>query len=267
MLGAIAGDIIGSTHEFIKTKDYNFDLLTPENFFTDDTVMTLATAKWLMESEDLSEWALVRIMVELGRKYPYAGYGSGFNNWIWSESPLPYNSFGNGSAMRVSPIGLYAHSLSEALELAYISARVSHNHPEGIKGAQATAAAIYMARAGYSKEQIREVIMALTGYNLNRTIEEVRPTIHWTACCQKSVPESIIAFLDGRDFEDVIRLAVSLGGDADTMGAIAGSIAACVYPIPENIATECEKKLTPELLKIMKDFEYFLSNRDSCGFL
>lgn len=153
------------------------------------------------------------------------------------------------------------------MALAYISASVSHNHPEGIKGAQATAAAVYMARSGYSREQIREVISALTGYNLHRTIEEVRPTINWTACCQKSVPESIIAFLDGRDFEDVVRLAVSLGGDADTMGAIAGSIAACVYPIPENIALECEKKLTPDLLKIMKDFEDFISNRDSCGFL
>ena len=165
--------------------------------------------------------------------------------------------------MRVSQVGLYAQSLNETLELAYVTASVSHSHPEGIKGAQAVAAAIYMARAGYSKEQIREVISAMFDYNLFRTIDEIRPTYHGGGTCQKSVPEAITAFLDGKDFEDVVRLAVSLGGDADTQAAIAGSIAASVYPIQENIAIECENRLPTDLLKILHDFEKYINERNS----
>lgn len=261
MLGAIAGDIIGSPFEYVHHKDYGFQLLSEGSFFTDDTVMTLATAQWLMESESLSSKDLINSMLRLGRQYPNCGYGPRFLNWLWSDNPLPNNSFGNGSAMRVSPVGLYAHSLQEALELAYITAEVSHNHPEGIKGAQAVACAIYLVKNGYSKSQVREIIHVLFGYNLSSTIEEIRPTYRGSATCQGSVPESIIAFLDGNDFEDVIRLAVSLGGDTDTMACIAGSIAACIYPIPDWIAKECEKKLTPDLLRILKDFEYYLVNR------
>lgn len=260
MLGAIAGDIIGSTYEYINDRKYDFELLTDGSFFTDDTVMTLAIARWIMESDSLSSPDLVKSMVDLGRKYPDAGYGPRFKNWIWSNTPQPNNSYGNGSAMRVSPVGLYAHSLQEALELAYITAAVSHSHPEGIKGAQATAATIYMTKNGYTKDQIRELISVMFGYNLNRIIDEIRPGYEWNDICQRSVPESIICFLEGKDFEDVVRLAVSLGGDADTLGAIAGSIAACVYPIPEWIAKECEKRLTPDLLKIMKDFEKYIEN-------
>ena len=261
MLGAIVGDIIGSHYEYINDRNYDFELLTEGSFFTDDTVMTLAVAQWLMRSDSLSTDDLIKYMAEFGRKYPEVGYGPGFKSWIWSDTHKPYNSYGNGSAMRVSPVALYANNINEALELAYITSAVSHNHPEGIKGAQATAAAIYMAKNGYTKSQIRELISVMFEYNLYRTIDEIRPTYKWNDICQHSVPESIIAFLDGTDFEDVIRLAVSLGGDADTIGAIAGSIAACVYPIPEWISLECKKRLPPDLLKIMHDFEDFI-NRD-----
>ena len=260
MLGAVAGDIIGSHYEYVNDRRYDFELMTEGSFFTDDTVMTLAVAQWLMCSDSLTSDDLIKYMIELGRKYPDVGYGPRFKNWIWSDTPKPYNSYGNGSAMRVSPVALYAHNLNEALELAYITAAVSHNHPKGIKGAQATAAAIYMARNGYTKTQIRELISVMFGYYLYRTIDEIRPIYEWNDICQQSVPESIIAFLDGNDFEDVVRLAVSLGGDADTLGAISGSIAACMYPIPEWIAKECEKRLTPDLLKIMKDFEKYVYN-------
>ena len=260
MLGAVAGDIIGSQYEFDHSQTYDFELLNDESFFTDDTVMTLAVARWLMESS-LSSDELVNSMKELGRQYPYAGYGSGFTNWIWSENPKPYNSYGNGSAMRVSPVGLYAHDMQEALELAYITAAVSHNHPEGIKGAQSTAVAVYMAKNGYTKEQIREVLTALFGYHLDTSLEQLRPTYHWSSSCQRSVPEAILCFLEGRDFEDSVRLAVSLRGDADTQAAIAGSIAACMYPIPEDIALKCKKCLTPDLRQIMNDFEKFIDER------
>ena len=262
MLGAIAGDIIGSSYEYSRQKNYDFELFTKDSSFTDDTVMTLAVAQWLIESESLSSKELMVYMQRLGRKYPEVGYGPGFKDWLSKDNPLPYYSYGNGSAMRVSPVGLYAQTLNEALELAYITASLSHNHPEGIKGAQATAASIYMARHKYSKQHIREVISVIYDYNLRQTIEEIRPGYIWNDYCQGSVPESIIAFLDGKDFEDVVRLAVSLGGDADTQAAIAGGIAACVYPIPEHIAEECERRLPPELLEIMMNFEGFIKSRD-----
>lgn len=255
MLGAIVGDVIGSFFEHSRLKVYDFDLFYPRSKFTDDTVMTLAVAEWLMSSADKSKDDLVRIMQDFGCKYPGAGYGYRFKLWLDSENPQPYNSWGNGSAMRVSPVGLYAYTLDEALELAKVTAEVSHNHPAGIAGAQAVAAAVWMARNGHSKEKIREYIMCRFNYDLTRTIEEIRPTYQWDVSCQESVPEAIIAFLDGKDFEDVVRLAVSLGGDADTQAAIAGSIAACVYPIPKWIAEECLKRLTPDLRIVMERFE------------
>ncbi|MBO4973389.1 MAG: ADP-ribosylglycohydrolase family protein [Bacteroides sp.] len=255
MLGAIAGDIIGSFYEHGGLKYYDFDLFYPRSRFTDDTVMTLAVAQWLMSSSGKSKDDLIRIMQSLGRKYPRAGYGKSFNEWLRSDNPQPYNSWGNGAAMRVSPIGLYAETLDEALMLAKISAEVSHDHPEGIAGAQAVASAVWMARKGCTKDEIKEYISGEFGYDLERSIDEMRPTYQWDVSCQGSVPESIIAFIEGRDFEDVIRLAVSLGGDTDTMACIAGSVAACVYQIPEYISSECEKRLTPELLSILRDFE------------
>ena len=264
MLGAIAGDIIGSSYKFTRRKDYDFELFTEESRFTDDTVMTLAVAQWLYrcEAERNNEEQLVRCMKELGRAYPGAGYGSMFNAWLWREESHSYGSYGNGAAMRVSPIGLYALTLRDALEGAKMSAEVSHSHPDGIKGAQAVAAAVWMANNGYPKNVIREYIERKFGYDMSRTIDEIRPTYKWDSSCQGSVPEAIIAFLDGRDFEDVVRLAVSLGGDADTQAAIAGGIAACVYPIPEHIAVECERRLPTELLEIMRNFEAFIKSRN-----
>ena len=264
MLGAIAGDIIGSAYEFAGRKDFDFELFPEGSRFTDDTVMTLAVAKWLIQHDERchTKEQLVSCIKELGLAYPYAGYGSMFNAWLWREESHPYNSYGNGSAMRVSPIGLYADTLDEALKLAMMSAEVSHSHPEGIKGAQAVAAAVWMANNEYPKNAIREYIEHKFGYNMSRTIDEIRPTYKWDSSCQGSVPEAIIAFLDGKDFEDVVRLAVSLGGDADTQAAIAGGIAACVYPIPEHIADECERRLPPELLEIMRNFEAFIKSRN-----
>ena len=226
--------------------------------------MTLAVAKWLIQHDERchTKEQLVSCIKELGLAYPYAGYGSMFNAWLWREESHPYNSYGNGAAMRVSPIGLYADTLDEALELAMISAEVSHSHPEGIKGAQTVAAAVWMANNGYTKTTIREYIESTFGYDLSRTIEEIRPTYKWDSTCQRSVPESIMAFLDGKDFEDVVRLAVSLGGDTDTQAAIAGGIAACVYQIPEHIADECERRLPPELLEIMRNFERVIKRQD-----
>ena len=198
-------------------------------------------------------------MKEFGRNYPFAGYGSSFNYWLWSENPRPYNSWGNGAAMRVSPVGLYAETLNEALDLAKLTAEVSHNHPEGIKGAQAVAAAVWMAKHGHTKEEIRDYITNNFRYNLTRTVDEIRPTYQWDVSCQGSVPESIICFLEGNDFVDVVRLAVSLGGDADTMACIAGSIAACRYPIPGWIVNRCEYLLPKDLLHIIQSFEGYLN--------
>lgn len=259
MLGAVAGDIIGSAYEFSELKDYNFRMLPSGSRFTDDSVMTIAVARWLSHYDDegLTKEQLIDCMQSLGRKYPFAGYGSSFKNWIWSDNPQPYSSWGNGSAMRVSPVGLYARTLDETLELAKITAEVSHNHSEGIKGAQAVAVAVWMARNGKSKDEIREYIQCQFNYNLNRTIDEIRPGYQWDISCQGSVPESIIAFLEGKDFEDVVRLAVSLGGDADTMASIAGSIAECIYPIPDWIVNACEYILPKELLHYMQGSEGF----------
>ena len=260
MLGAVVGDIIGSSYEFVDMNRYDFDMLPQGSCFTDDTVMTIAVAHWLThyDEEGLTKERLISTMQEFGHKYPFAGYGSSFNCWLWSENPQPYNSWGNGAAMRVSPVGLYAESLEEALKLAKLTAEVSHNHPEGIKGAQAVAAAVWMAKHGYSKVEIRDYITEQFQYDLTRTVDEIRPSYQWDVSCQGSVPESIICFLGGKDFEDVVRLAVSLGGDSDTMACIAGSIAACIYPIPEWIEKECEKLLPIPLYDKMRGFEGYL---------
>lgn len=268
MLGAIAGDIIGSLYEFVELKKYDFGLLPQGSRFTDDSVMTIAVAYWLAHYDEYDELGhtkerLIECMQEIGRKYPDAGYGCSFYHWLWSENPQPYNSWGNGAAMRVSPVGLFAETLDEALTLAKMSAEVSHNHPAGIAGAQSVAAAVWMAKIGYSKDDIRDYIMCRFNYDLTRTVDEIRPTYQWDVSCQGSVPESIICFLEGKDFIDVVRKAVSLGGDADTMACIAGSIAACIYPIPNRIINECESRLAPDLLKILQDFEQFIYKRNS----
>ena len=252
-LGAIVGDIIGSYYEANPTKELFFPLFPEGARFTDDTVLTLAVAKWLISDSCHTYDALIKCFREVCFLYPRQGYGWNFWRWLKSNQPLPYNSWSNGSAMRVSPIGLYASNLDETLKLAKISAEVTHNHPDGIKGAQAIAASVFLCKNGSSKEDIREYVENTFGYNLHRTIDEIRPTYKFDVSCNGSVPEAIIAFMDGNGFEEVIRLAISLGGDADTLAAMAGSIAACRYPIPNDMKTFCERLLPKDLCSIQKD--------------
>ena len=255
MLGAIIGDIIGSVYEFNNKKQKDFHLFTPTSRFTDDTVMTLAVAEWLTEDKEHSEEGLVLRMQDLGRRYPYVGYGGGFRRWLYNQQPKPYNSYGNGSAMRVSPIAFYAQSLEETLRLATISAKVTHNHPEGIKGAKAIASATYLARTGASKTEIKAYVEANFKYNLNMQLDHIRSIVCDAMSCQKTVPAAIWAFLEGEDFEDVIRIAVSMGGDSDTIAAMAGSIAQAFYGLPLKLATYCYALLTPYLRTILNKFE------------
>ena len=250
LLGAIAGDVIGSVYEFRPCRSTDFDLFLDYSEYTDDTVMTVANADWLLTGD-----SLLGIMQEYGNRYPTAGYGGMFYNWLKSRDPKPYNSFGNGSAMRVSPVGWAFDTLEETLEAAKQSAEVTHNHPEGIKGAQATAACIWMARKGKSKQEIKEYVERVFGYNLNRTCDEIRMTYQFDESCQGTVPESIIAFLESTDYENAIRLTVSLGGDADTMGAITGGIAEAFYGgVPEHIRKEVLKRLPNEFIEVMQRF-------------
>ena len=261
MLGAIIGDIVGSVYEFHNTKSMNFELFTPWSRFTDDSVMTLAVAKWLVEDEAHTIHYLIYCMQELGNRYPNVGYGGNFIAWLREDEPQPYNSWGNGAGMRVSPVGLYARTLDEALALAALTASVSHNHPEGVKGAQAIAACVFLCKEGKSKAEIKEYIEKTFDYNLNRSIAEIRPRYEFDVSCQGSVPEAIIAFLDGNSFEEVIRLAISLGGDSDTIGAMAGAIAACMYPIPDEIVNRCNTILTEDLKEIKDKFIELLKER------
>lgn len=249
LCGAIAGDIIGSIYEFRPFKTTEFPLFLDYTSYTDDTVMTVANADWLLTGD-----SLLGIMQDYGNRYP-AGYGGMFWSWLRSENPEPYNSWGNGSAMRVSPVGWAFDTLEETLEAAKQSAAITHNHPEGIKGAQATAACIYLARTGKSKEEIKEYVEATFGYNLSRTCDEIRPVYQFDGSCQGTVPESIIAFLESTDYESAIRLTVSLGGDADTMGAITGGIAEAFYGgVPEHIKAEVVKRLPDEFFHVMSEF-------------
>ena len=261
MLGAIIGDIVGSIYEFQNTKSMDFDLITPWSNFTDDSVMTLAVAKWLVEDEAHTIHYLIYCMQELGNRYPTVGYGGSFIAWLREDEPQPYNSWGNGAGMRVSPVGLYAKTLDEALALAALTASVSHNHPEGVKGAQAIATSVFLCKEGKSKLEIKEYIENTFYYNLNRTIAEIRPRYEFNESCQGSVPEAIIAFLEGNSFEEVIRLAVSLGGDSDTIGAMAGAIAACCYEIPQSISDKCNAILTEDLREIKDNFIEFIEKR------
>ena len=268
MYGAILGDIIGSPFEFDrgdKTKD--FKLFSRRSHFTDDSVMTLAVCEALLKvGQDATvkeiEDAVISSMQSWGRRYPHAGYGGYFRRWLTACHPEPYNSFGNGSAMRVSAAGWLYDSLEKTRTVAKATANVTHNHPEGIKGAEATASAIFMARNGSSKEEIKKYIENEFHYDLNRTLDEIRPSYHMDETCQKTVPEAIIAFLEAKDFEDAIRNAVSLGGDTDTLGAITGSIAEAYYGIPEWLMTECRKRINRDMRVVLDDFNDALSNQD-----
>ena len=261
MLGALVGDIIGSVYELSNTKSTNFELFPNGTHFTDDSVMTLALAKWLLEDEAHTINYLIYCMQELGNRYPKVGYGANFMKWLQQDDPQPYNSWGNGSGMRVSPVGLYARTIDETLALAELTASVSHNHPEGVKGAQAIATSVFLCKQGKTKQEIKEYVEKTFGYNLNRTIDEIRPKYTFDVSCQGSVPEAIIAFLEGNTFEEVIRLAISLGGDSDTIAAMAGSIAACMYPIPHDIAERCDRFLTDDLRDVKDNFIRMIESR------
>ena len=256
MLGAIIGDMVGSPYEFDrggKTKE--FPLWVKESNFTDDTVMTVAVAQALMDTQGGSDddilAAVQASMQRWGRKYPFAGYGGMFRRWLVSRHPKPYGSFGNGSAMRVSAVGFMYDTLERTREVAALTAMVTHNHPEGIKGAEATASAIFLARKGSTKAEIKAYVESEFGYDLSRTCEEIRPTYHHVESCQQTIPEAITAFLEGYSFEDVIRTAVSLGGDCDTLTCIAGGIAEAFYGIPEDIEKECRKRLPGDMLEVV----------------
>ena len=265
MYGAILGDIIGSPFEFDRgDKTKNFDLFSKGCDFTDDSVMTIAVGEALLAVgpeatvKEIEE-AVVTNMQDWGKRYPYAGYGGRFRYWLRERNPKPYGSYGNGSAMRVSAAGWLYDSMERTREVARATANVTHNHPEGIKGAEATAGAIYMARSGSSKEEIKEYIEREFHYNLDRTLDEIRPGYHMDETCQRTVPEAIIAFLESKDFEDAIRNAVSLGGDTDTLGAITGSIAEAFYGIPEVLLAECRNRIAEGLMTdVLDEFDHVL---------
>ena len=255
MLGAIAGDVLGSIHEFKPVKTKDFELFNHHCSFTDDTVMTVAVAEACM-----NEGSYVDSLQTWGRKYPLAGYGSWFGQWIFYENPEPYNSFGNGSAMRVSSIGWLFDDEGTVLQKASESAQITHNHKEGIIGAQAVALGVYLARKGSTKGQIKEKIESTFGYSLGRTLEEIRPKYYFNETCQGSVPEAIIAFLEADDFEDTIRNAISLGGDADTQACISGALAEAYYQfIPKPIKEFVVSRITPEMLMVLNDFHQRVS--------
>jgi ADP-ribosylglycohydrolase len=248
MIGAIAGDMFGSVYERSQIKRKDFDLLLQG--FTDDTVLTVAVAHAILNDCDFAE-----SLKAFAQIYPSSGYGGTFRKWLWTWENKPYNSFGNGSAMRVSPVGFAFDSADDVLLKAKRSAEVTHNHPEGIKGAQAVAMTIWLARRGDSKDAIRDEIASRFGYDLNRTLDQIRPSYKFDSSCQGSVSESIIAFLDSVSYEDAIKNAISLGGDADTMACIAGGIAQAYYKsIPEKIVQEVREKLPEDLRDVMDRF-------------
>ncbi len=261
MYGAIIGDMIGSPYEFDrgdKTKD--FPLFDYGARFTDDSVMTIAIWEGIREvgpdaDEKTMKDAMIRSMKHWGRKHPNAGYGGKFYRWLMGEDTEPYNSFGNGSAMRVSSVGWLYDSLERTREVARWTAEVTHNHPEGVKGAESIASAMYMARTGCNKQEIKEYITREFGYDLDRTLDEIRPNYHMDATCQGSVSEAIIAFLEGTDYEDVIRGAISIGGDTDTLGAMAGAIGEAMYGVPEELKEQCRQRLDGSMNSALKSFE------------
>jgi ADP-ribosylglycohydrolase len=255
MLGAIAGDIIGSVHEFRCGKTMEFPLFTADSRFTDDTVLTVAVADCLMSGA-----GYIDKFHEYTNAYPQRAYGLRFFTWVASGLRMPYNSWGNGSAMRVSPVAYAFDTLERALHEAKASAEVTHNHPEGIRGALATTMAIFMARSGASKDEIRNAIQQQIGYDLPRTTASIRETYSFNESCQKTVPEAITAFLDSKDYEDAVRLAISLGGDADTLACITGGIAEAFYGgVPEHIASEAlgrlDAKLRDTVLKFRERYQ------------
>lgn len=261
MIGAILGDIIGSPYEFDRgNKSKDFPLFSKESTFTDDTVMTVAVCKAFIDAKPNSNDeqilnALANSMRKFGKLFPLTGYGVMFYHWLNDPDCQAYNSFGNGSAMRVSSVAWLFGDIDSVRHAARLSAIVTHNHPEGIKGAEATASAIFLARTGRSKAEIKDYIEREFDYALNRTCDEIRPYYHHVETCMETVPEAITAFLEGNSFEDVIRTAVSLGGDCDTLTAIAASIAEGFYGVPDEMREECYRRLPEELIEVVREFE------------
>jgi len=250
MIGAVAGDIIGSVYEHDRIKTKDFALFSPRSSFTDDSVLTIAIAKATLEDHDYK-----RAVWEMGRKYPQAGYGGSFIQWLRSGDPKPYGSWGNGAAMRVSPIGFAFDDADTVLLEATRTALISHDHPEGIKGAQATALAVFLARTTRNKTRVKEEVAGRFGYDLNPTIEEIRPTYGFDESCQGTVPQALTCFLESTSFEDAVRNAVSLGGDSDTLACIAGGIAEAHFQeIPLSVLREVRSRLTRELWDVSLRF-------------
>ena len=265
MYGAILGDIIGSPYEFDrsgKTKD--FPLFIPASRYTDDSAMTIAVGEALLDTLGRDRMARRKAvafsMQKWGRRYPEAGYGGRFYDWIYARIPQPYNSWGNGSAMRVSSAGWLYDSLEETQQAAEDTAVVTHNHPEGVKGAVATASVIWAARNGWDKKQIRKYVEEHF-YPLKQTCDQIRPGYRFDVSCQGTVPQAITAFLEGNSFEDVIRTAVSLGGDCDTLTCIAGGMAEAMYGVPEELKEECRKLIEPDMVKVLERFEQYLARK------
>jgi ADP-ribosylglycohydrolase len=278
LIGAIIGDIVGSRFEFNNHRSKEFELFTDECNVTDDSIMTLAVAKAIMEtgknlkllSNDsknnyyyykLLKSMTIRYMQEIGRKYPRCGYGGMFVRWIFSDNPMPYYSFGNGAAMRISPVGFIAPTEDEARKLSETITAVTHNHKEGMKGAEATVISIYMAKNGASKEEIRQKINK-SYYKLNFTINEIRDTYEFNETCKETVPQAIVAFLESKSFEDAIRIAISVGGDSDTLAAITGSIAEAYYGVPEDIKEKALTYLDEELRSIYDEWCEFIKHKE-----
>ena len=260
MYGAILGDMIGAPYEFdLGNKSKDFPLFSRGSVFTDDTVMTIAVAEALLDTagapEETVRAALARSMQSWGRRYPNYGYGVRFSIWLESDDPQPYGSYGNGAAMRVSAAGWLYGTLEGTRRVARLTAGVTHDHPEGLKGAEATASAIFLARTGSGKAAIRDYITGEFGYDLSRTCDEIRPAYHHVESCQETVPEAVTAFLEGEDFEDVIRTAVSLGGDCDTLTCIAGSIGEAFYGVPAALDAACRARLPEDILEVLARFD------------
>ncbi len=266
MLGSIIGDTAGSVYEFNNIKTMDFPFFSEKSDYTDDSIMTMAVADWLLKDPTHGMDTLEASLISFAKKYPcpMGGYGGMFFRWLFRSDGKrePYNSWGNGSAMRASANGWMFDTLEDTERVAGLSAAITHNHPEGIKGAQSTAAAIFMARNGSSKEAIRSYITEKYGYNLNRTCDEIRPVYHWESSCQGTVPEAMVAFFDSTDFESAIRLAVSLGGDSDTLACITGGIAEAFYKeIPDPIAKGIWSLLPEDFKAILQEMEARTSYR------
>ncbi len=262
MYGAILGDMIGSPYEFDQgDKSKDFELFNKRKWirYTDDTAMTIAIAKAIMmvgvfADEATMKREFVLEMQDIGNNYAQGEYGGRFSQWLCESDPQPYGSWGNGSAMRVSAIGWCFDSLERTREVARWSAEVTHNHPEGIKGAESVAAAIYLLRNGQSKDMVKQYIIDEFGYDLSRTCDEIRPSYHHVESCQETVPEAMTAFFEGTDFEDSIRNAVSLGGDCDTLTCITGALAEAFFGVPESFKQECLNRLPNEFIEIIDQF-------------